>query len=158
MSMTALDFTPLFRSAIGFDRLASALESAYRTEPGGYPPYNIEVTGQDKYRISMAVAGFSEKDLNIQVKENILTVSGAQKDDEKEAGRRFLYRGIATRNFDRQFQLADYVQVVDARIENGLLHVDLVREIPETMKPRKIEIRTDTDTDGLLEAKAEKAA
>jgi molecular chaperone IbpA len=156
MSMTTIDFTPLFRSAIGFDRLASALESAYRSEAGGYPPYNIEVTGPDKYRITMAVAGFSQKDLDIQAKESILTVSGSHKDDEKEKGQRFLYRGIATRNFERQFQLADYVKVVDARIEDGLLHIDLVREIPEAMKPRKIEIRADGGS--LLEGKAEKAA
>lgn len=154
--MTTIDFTPLFRSAIGFDRLASALESAYRSEAGGYPPYNIEVTGDDKYRISMAVAGFSEKDLDIQVKESILTVAGSQKDEEKEKDQRFLYRGIATRNFERQFQLADYVKVVDARIVDGLLHIDLVREIPEAMKPRTIEIRTDGGS--LLEARAEKAA
>jgi molecular chaperone IbpA len=156
MSMTTIDFSPLFRSAIGFDRLASALESAYRSEAGGYPPYNIEVTGEDKYRISMAVAGFAKKDLDIHVKESILTVSGAHKEDSKEKDQRFLYRGIATRNFERQFQLADYVKVVDARIEDGLLHVDLVREIPEAMKPRTIEIRTDVGS--LLEAKAEKAA
>ena len=104
----------------------------------------------------MAVAGFSDNDLEVQVKENILTVSGSHKDEEKEKGRRFLYRGIATRNFERQFQLADYVKVVDARIENGLLHVDLAREIPEAMKPRKIEIRSDGGS--LLEGKAEKAA
>jgi len=143
MKMTTIDFTPLFRSAIGFDRLASALESAYRSEPGGYPPYNIEVTGQDKYRISMAVAGFARTDLNIQVKESILTVSGSRKEDDSEKNRRYLYRGIATRNFERQFQLADYVKVVDARLEDGLLHIDLVREIPEAMKPRSIAIRTD---------------
>jgi len=154
--MTAIDFTPLFRSAIGFDRLASALESAYRSEAGGYPPYNIEVTGNDKYRISMAVAGFSEKDLDVQVKESILTVSGSHKEEDKEKERRFLYRGIATRNFERQFQLADYVKVVDARIVDGLLHVDLVREIPEAMKPRKIEVRSDAGS--LLEGKAQKAA
>jgi molecular chaperone IbpA len=156
MSMTAIDFTPLFRSAIGFDRLATALESAYRSEAGGYPPYNIEVTGTDRYRISMAVAGFSEKELDIQVKESILTVSGSHKDEEKGKEHRFLYRGIATRNFERQFQLADYVKVVDARLEDGLLHVDLVREIPEAMKPRRIEIRSDGGS--LLEAKAETAA
>ena len=154
--MTTIDFTPLFRSAIGFDRLASALESAHRSEAGGYPPYNIEVTGDDKYRISMAVAGFAEKDLDVRVKESILSVSGSHKEGTKEKEQRFLYRGIATRNFERQFQLADYVKVVDARIEDGLLHVDLVREIPEAMKPRKIEIRTDSGS--LLEAKAERAA
>ena len=154
--MTAIDFTPLFRSAIGFDRLASALESAHRSDPGGYPPYNIEVTGTDKYRISMAVAGFGETDLNVRVKESILTVTGAHKEEAKEKEGRFLYRGIATRNFERQFQLADYVKVVDARFEDGLLHIDMAREIPEAMKPREIEIRTDGGN--LLEGTAKKAA
>lgn len=153
--MTTIDFTPLFRSAIGFDRLASALESAYRSEAGGYPPYNIEVTGEDKYRISMAVAGFCEGDLDMHVKESILTVSGSRKDEGEEAGHRYLYRGIATRSFERQFQLADYVRVVDARLEDGLLHIDLVREIPEAMKPRQIEIR---GGGRFIEGKAEKAA
>jgi molecular chaperone IbpA len=143
MHMTTIDFTPLFRSAIGFDRLASALESAYRSEPGGYPPYNVEVTGQDKYRITMAVAGFAPGDLSLNVKESLLTVSGSRKEDESEKERRFLYRGIATRSFERQFQLADYVKVVDARLQDGLLHIELVREIPEAMKPRHIDIRTD---------------
>lgn len=141
--MTTIDFTPLFRSAIGFDRLASALESAYRSEAGGFPPYNIEVTGEDKYRISMAVAGFSRKDLDLSVKESILTVSGSRRDESGDAKCHYLYRGIATRNFERQFQLADYVRVVDARVEDGLLHIDLMREIPDAMKPRKIEIRDD---------------
>ncbi|MGA7981448.1 MAG: Hsp20 family protein [Chromatiaceae bacterium] len=141
--MTTIDFTPLFRSAIGFDRLASALESAYRSEPGGYPPYNVEVTGQDQYRITMAVAGFAPGDLTLNVKESLLTVSGSRTEDESEKQRRFLYRGIATRSFERQFQLADYVKVVDARLQDGLLHIELVREIPEAMKPRQIDIRTD---------------
>ena len=154
--MTTIDFTPLFRSAIGFDRLASALESAYRSEAGGYPPYNIEMIGQDKYRISMAVAGFSRDELDIMVKESILTVSGSRKDDADDKERRFLYRGIATRNFERQFQLADYVKVVDARLEDGLLHVELVREIPEAMKPRQIEIRSEEGR--VIENKAQEAA
>jgi molecular chaperone IbpA len=156
MSMTTIDFTPLFRSAIGFDRLASALESAYRSEAGGYPPYNIEMVGQDKYRISMAVAGFSRDELDIMVKESILTVSGSRKEDTNDKERRFLYRGIATRNFERQFQLADYVKVVDARLEDGLLHVELVREIPEAMKPRQIEIRSEEGR--VIENKAQEAA
>jgi molecular chaperone IbpA len=156
MSMTTIDFTPLFRSAIGFDRLASALESAYRSEAGGYPPYNIEMIGQDKYRISMAVAGFSRDELDIMVKESILTVSGSRKEDGNDKERRFLYRGIATRNFERQFQLADYVNVVDARLEDGLLHVELVREIPEAMKPRQIEIRSEEGR--VIENKAQEAA
>lgn len=140
--MTTIDFSPLFRSMIGFDRMTSALETAYRTEPGGYPPYNIEVNGENAYRITMAVAGFSEQDLSLEVKENILTVSGGRPEDTDSADRKFLYRGIANRNFERKFQLADYVQVLEARLENGLLHIDLRREIPEAMKPRKIEVNS----------------
>ncbi len=152
--MTTIDFSPLFRSMIGFDRLASSLESAYRAEPGGYPPYNIEVTGDDRYRITMAVAGFAEGDLDLQVKENILTVSATKKEEDEAT--QYLYRGIATRSFERQFQLADYVRVADARMKDGLLHVDLVREIPEAVKPRKIEIRADVGGK-LLEGEAKAA-
>ena len=148
--MTTIDFSPLFRSMIGFDRFSNALETAYRTEPGGYPPYNLEVSGESDYRVTMAVAGFADKDLSIEVKENILTVSGARGEDEDKADTRFLYRGIANRSFERKFQLADYVRVVDARLENGLLHVDLRREIPEAMKPRKVEIRSDRADQGRL--------
>jgi molecular chaperone IbpA len=137
--MTTFDLTPLFRTAIGFDRLARNLESAYRTDAGGYPPYNIEVCGEDSYRITMAVAGFGEGDLEIEVKENVLRVAGAKQDDGKE--RQFLHRGIATRTFERSYQLADYVRVEGAELKDGLLHIDLVREIPEAMKPRRIEIR-----------------
>lgn len=139
--MTTIDFSPLFRSMIGFDRMTSALETAYRTEPGGYPPYNIEATEENAYRITMAVAGFSEQDLSLEAKENILTVAGGRPEEDETAGRRFLYRGIANRSFERKFQLADYVRVVDARLINGLLHIDLRREIPEAMKPRRIEIK-----------------
>lgn len=142
--MTTIDFSPLFRSMIGFDRMTSALETAYRTEPGGYPPYNIEVSGENAYRITMAVAGFSERDLNLEAKENILTVSGGRPEEEDASERKFLYRGIANRSFERKFQLADYVRVLDARLENGLLHIDLRREIPEAMKPRKIEVNSGT--------------
>ena len=120
--MTTIDFSPLFRSMIGFDRLSNALETAYRTEPGGYPPYNIEVSGENDYRITMAVAGFADKDLSMEVKENILTVSGNRSEDSEQSEAKFLYRGIANRSFERKFQLADYVRVVDARLENGLLH------------------------------------
>jgi len=141
MTMTTIDFSPLFRSAIGFDRLASALESAWRTDAGGYPPYNIEVTGEDAYLITMAVAGFREQALEVQVKDDILTVSGTKKEDGKE--RKYLYRGIANRSFERKFQLADHVRVLDARLKDGLLHIDLAREIPESMKPRRIDIRTE---------------
>ena len=138
--MTTIDFSPLFRSMIGFDRLSNALETAYRTEPGGYPPYNVEAVGEHDYRITMAVAGFAPKDLELEVTENILTVSGSRPEDADKSGARFLYRGIANRSFERKFQLADYVRVVNAKLENGLLHVDLRREIPEAMKPRKIQI------------------
>ncbi|MEJ2575357.1 MAG: Hsp20 family protein [Gammaproteobacteria bacterium] len=137
--MTMIDFTPLFRTAIGFDRLADTLEHAYRADAGGYPPYNIEVRGEDHYRITMAVAGFTEGDLDIEVKQNVLRVSGAKQGEDEE--RRYLHRGIANRSFERSFQLADYVRVTGAEIKDGLLHVDLVREIPEAMKPRRIEIR-----------------
>jgi len=157
MSMTTIDFSPLFRSMIGFDRLSNALETAYRSEPGGYPPYNIEVSGENDYRITMAVAGFSEKDLLIEVKENILTVSGGRAEESEQAETRYLYRGIANRSFERKFQLADYVRVVDARLENGLLHVSLRREIPEAMKPRQIEIRSG-DLNRLTEGERSKAA
>ena len=153
--MTNVDFSPLFRSMIGFDRLSSALENAYRSEPGGYPPCNVEVSGENDYRITMAVAGFSQDDLGLEVKENILTVSGSRGEDDQD--RKFLYRGIANRGFERKFQLADYVRVVDARLENGLLHVELRREIPEAMKPRKIDIRSD-GSQFLEGEKAEQAA
>jgi len=138
-TMTAFDFTPLFRTAIGFDRLAQALESANRADAGGYPPYNIELTGEDKYRITMAVAGFSADEIEIEAKENLLSVSGRKGADV--ADRRFLHQGIAKRNFDRAYQLADYVRVSGADLKDGLLHIDLVREVPESMKPRRIEIR-----------------
>lgn len=148
--MTTIDFSPLLRSMIGFDRLSNALETAYRTEPGGYPPYNVEVSGENDYRITMAVAGFEEKDLSIEAKENILTVSGNRTEDETKQDSRYLYRGIANRSFERKFQLADYVRVVEAHLANGLLHVDLRREIPEAMKPRRVEIRTAAPTQGRL--------
>jgi molecular chaperone IbpA len=144
---------------IGFDQLSNALETAYRTEPGGYPPYNIEVSGENDYRITMAVAGFAESDLSLEVKENILTVSGTRGEEGDQGATRFLYRGIANRSFERKFQLADYVRVVDARMENGLLHVDLRREIPEAMKPRKIEIRgSSAEGQRVIESSAEKHA
>lgn len=155
--MTSIDFSPLFRSMIGFDRMTSALETAYRSEPSGYPPYNIEASGENDYRITMAVAGFAEQDLGLEVKENILTVSGGRQ-QEDEQSRKFLYRGIANRSFERKFQLADYVRVIDARLENGLLHVDLRREIPETMKPRRIEIRSETSAERSIEADAQQTA
>lgn len=152
--MNAFDFTPLFRTAIGFDRLAHALESANRTEAGGYPPYNIELTGEDKYRISLAVAGFTRDEIDIEVKENLLKVTGRKGTDV--ADRQYLHRGIATRNFERSYQLADYVRVEGAELSDGLLHIDLMREVPESMKPRRIPIGGSTET--LLENGKEAAA
>jgi molecular chaperone IbpA len=139
--MTMIDFTPLFRSAIGFDRLANTLETAYRSDTSGYPPYNIELTGDNQYRITMAVAGFEQDYLNIEVKENILKVSGKRQDEGAE--HKFLHRGIANRSFERSYQLADNVQVHGASLKNGLLNIELVRVIPEAMKPRRIEIEDD---------------
>ena len=138
--MTTFDLSPLYRTAIGFDRLADMLSNASRVDGNGYPPYNIEASGEDQYRISMAVAGFSESELDIVTEQNTLTVSGQKAADDEQEEREFLYRGIATRSFERRFQLADHVRVVSARLENGLLHIDLQRELPEKMKPRRIEI------------------
>lgn len=140
--MRNFDLAPLYRSSIGFDRIANLLDSLSRSEQAqpSYPPYNIELTGEDHYRITMAVAGFDRDELNIEVNQNNLMVSGKKEDDEKS--RTFLHRGIAARNFERRFQLADHVRVLSARIENGLLHIDLVREVPEAIKPRRIEIST----------------
>ena len=140
--MPSFDLSPLYRSTVGFDRLFSILDSLAGVENGGsatYPPYNIERTGENTYRITMAVAGFGEDNLSIEAKEGVLTVRG-ERTDEVEKGREVLYRGIAGRSFERRFQLADHVEVNGARLENGLLHVDLVREIPEALKPRKIAI------------------
>jgi molecular chaperone IbpA len=141
MKMRTFDLSPLYRSTVGFDRLFNLLDtvgSAETAQP--YPPYNIERTGENTYRVTMAVAGFGEGDLDIQAKENVLTVKGEKKDEKQEESREVLYRGIAARAFERRFQLADHVEVTGASLENGLLHVDLVREIPEKMKPRKISI------------------
>ncbi|GGE38556.1 heat-shock protein Hsp20 [Agaricicola taiwanensis] len=136
--MRQFDLTPLYRSTVGFDRLFSLLDAAADTAPT-YPPYNIERTGENTYRISIAVAGFAEGDLNIEVKENALFVRG-ERQAVTSPSTTVLHQGIAARAFERRFQLADYVQVQGASIENGLLHIDLVREIPEALKPRRIEI------------------
>ena len=139
--MRTFDATPLFRSSVGFDRVMDLFESVSRLDQAAptYPPCNIEKTGEYEYRISLAVAGFSESDLEIEARENTLQVTGRQgKEDDKQ--RRFLHRGIAARAFERTFRLADHVRVVGASLENGLLHVDLVRDIPEAMKPRRIPI------------------
>jgi molecular chaperone IbpA len=140
--MTTFDFSPLFRSTVGFDRLMNLLENSVQwTEGGnGYPPYNIEKTGEDQYRITLAVAGFGQDELSIEVRENALLVEGRKK--EGDASHAYLYRGIAGRSFKRQFQLADHVKVTGAQLHNGLLVIELVRELPEAMKPRRIEITT----------------
>jgi molecular chaperone IbpA len=137
--MRTFDLSPLYRSTVGFDRLFNLLDSVNGGEAQPYPPYNIERTGENAYRVTLAVAGFGETDLDIQAKENVLTVKG-EKREEKQETREVLYRGIAARAFERRFQLADHVEVTGAALENGLLHIDLVREIPEAMKPRKIQI------------------
>jgi molecular chaperone IbpA len=140
--MRTFDLSPLYRSTVGFDRFFSMLDQAPGFEGGGspYPPYNIERTGENTYRVTVAVAGFSDAELSIESKENTLTVKGEKvaKTDEKKP--ELLYQGIAARAFERVFRLADFVEVKSAALENGLLHIDLVREIPETMKPRTIRI------------------
>lgn len=156
--MREFDLTPLYRSAIGFDRMANLIDNISRAEQGQstYPPYNIELTGEDTYRITMAVAGFTDAELNIEVKQNNLTVTG-KKTTEKDS-RQFLHQGIAARNFERRFQLADYVRVDNASMENGLLHVELVREVPDAMKPRKISINTTPGKSQLIEEGGHKVA
>ncbi len=135
--MDSFDFSPLFRSTIGFDRLARLADAASRVD-NSYPPYDIETTGENAYRLTMAVAGFQAEDIDITVKENTLVVTGKARRDEEKV--RYLHHGIARRAFERRFHLADHLKVTAAALENGLLHVDVVREVPEAMKPRKIEI------------------
>ncbi|WP_151704136.1 Hsp20 family protein [Nitrincola alkalilacustris] len=135
-----IDLTPLYRSSVGFDRLASLLDTALRSEQasGGYPPYNIEITGENRYEITLAVAGFEESELELNVEKGVLTVRGRKAESQEE--RRFLHQGIATRTFERKFNLADHVEVSGAELKNGLLTISLIREIPEAMKPRRIQI------------------
>lgn len=140
--MRNLDLSPLYRSTVGFDRLGSLLDQLLSGETSvpSYPPYNIEKTGEDHYRISIAVAGFREEDLNVEVKDQSLTVTAKKREVPEERQPAYLYRGIAERGFERRFQLADHVKVSGARLENGLLHIDLVREVPEALRPRTIPI------------------
>ncbi|NQV84440.1 MAG: Hsp20 family protein [Rhodospirillales bacterium] len=139
--MRTLDFTPLLRHSVGFDRLQRLLDESTRTpETNGYPPYNIVQTGEDGYRISMAVAGFSVQDLDVTAKENTLVVSAAISEDEDN--KTYLHHGIAGRAFERRFDLADHIKVEHASLVNGLLNIDLVRQVPEEKKPRKIAIET----------------
>ena len=139
--MRTFDLAPLYRSTVGFDRLFSLLDQATGVESApSYPPYNIERTGENAYRITVAVAGFAEPELSIEVKENTLTIRGEKQVKQNEKSGEVLYQGIAARAFERRFQLADHVEVKGAALENGLLHVDLAREIPEAMKPRSVPI------------------
>ena len=157
--MRTYDLTPFYRSTVGFDRLFSLLDQATVDGSSGYPPYNIERTGENAYRISVAVSGFAQGELSIVAKENTLTIKGEKVANEnvKEKSE-VLYRGIAARTFERVFQLADFVAVKNASLEHGLLHVDLVREIPEAKKPRSIPIGTPTQIAPVIEGSAEKAA
>ena len=135
--MRTYDFSPLFRSTIGFDRLFDLVETAQRATEETYPPYNIERLADDRYQISLAIAGFSPDEVSVTAEQNVVTIEGSK---AEKAGHEFLYRGISTRQFKRQFSLADYVQVKGATFDNGLLKIELVREIPEAMKPRRIAI------------------
>jgi molecular chaperone IbpA len=140
--MRTIDLSPLYRSLVGFDRLADQLDAAARTEAAsGYPPYNIERTGENDYRIEIAVAGFKPDELNVEVKENLLTVTGRKAANDGDA-KQYLHRGLAERNFERKFQLTDYLIVVDADLSNGLLSIALKRELPEALKPRTVEIKS----------------
>ena len=135
------DFSPLFRSTVGFDRLFDTLDQVAQYDSGnGYPPYNIERSGENRYRISVAVAGFAEKDLNVELHDGVLTISGKRDEAEKSEGKGYLYQGIAGRAFERRFQLAEHVEVKSAKLENGLLHVELEQIVPEEKKPRRIAI------------------
>ena len=153
--MRTFDLAPLYRSTVGFDRLFSLLDQAGGFEgTPGYPPYNIERTGENDYRISIAVAGFGQDELTIEAKENTLTVRGEKKEKQENNESEVLYQGIAARAFERVFQLADFVQVKAAALENGLLHVDLVREIPEAKKPRNIPIGNGAQKAKVIDTKA----
>jgi molecular chaperone IbpA len=138
LKMRTIDFSPLYRSVVGFDRLAALLDAAGAETANGYPPYNIERADENAYRIEIAVAGFKPEELTVEIKENLLTVQGRKVANDEP--RRYLHRGLAERNFERRFQLADYVVVTDAKLVDGLLAVALKRELPEQLKPRRIEI------------------
>lgn len=156
--MRTFDLTPFYRSTVGFDRLFSLLDQGSLDSAPTYPPYNIERTGENAYRVTVAVAGFTEAELGIELKENTLTIRGEKQNRTAEKSGEVLYQGIAARAFERAFQLADFVQVKGATLENGLLHVDLVREIPEAKKPRAIPI-TNTTPNTVIEGKTtDKAA
>ena len=156
--MRSFDLSPLFRYSVGFDRLDDLFETAFRnTQEASYPPYNIVKTGQDNYKITLAVAGFGEDDLEVVVKENVLTVRGKVNDADKGKDVTYLHRGIAGRAFEHRFQLADHVRVAGAQLANGLLDIDLVREVPESMKPQRIEIGAGTAKPKVIEGKSKAA-
>ncbi len=153
-----LDLTPLFRTSVGFDRMAQMMNQAHRIDQANasYPPYNIETLDENKYQITLALAGFTQEDLDITSEQNILIIRGKTENDVE---RKYLHRGIATRSFERKFQLADHVKVTTAAMENGLLHIQLMKEIPEAMKPRKIEINNnanalETSKDDVIDKKS----
>ena len=157
--MRTYDLTPFYRSTVGFDRLFSLLDSATPDGSPGYPPYNIERTGDNSYRITVAVSGFAQGELSIVAKENTLTIKGEKTvTEEGKEKSEVLYRGIAARAFERAFQLADFVVVKNASLENGLLHVDLVREIPEAKKPRNIPISSTAPAPLVVDGSVTKAA
>jgi molecular chaperone IbpA len=154
--MRTYDFAPLYRSTVGFDRLANMLDRAMSTDvsANSYPPYNIEKSGDDKYQIAIAVAGFSETDLTVEMRDGQLVISATKAEEDGEDDRVFLHRGIATRAFEKRFQLADHVRAVSAETKDGVLRVDLIREVPEALKPRQIQIAAPGKT---IEAKSVKA-
>src|ERR1051325_1393190 len=145
-TMRHVDFSPLYRSTVGFDRLFSLLDNrGIADQTPSYPPYNIERTGENTYRITMAVAGFDEKELSIEFQAHALTVKGEKSEEEGSEQNEYLYRGMAKRAFERRFQLADHVEVENASLKNGLLHIDLIRNIPEALKPRRIAIAAEAE-------------
>ena len=156
--MRSFDFSPLYRSTVGFDRLANLLETVTQFDPSttSYPPYNIEQLAENDYRISMAVAGFADRDLNVEVKEGVLTITGKKAGEEPKT--HYLYQGIAGRSFERRFQLADHMEVRGARLEHGLLHVDIARVIPEEKRARKISISSATPEPKIVDATVANAA
>ncbi|WP_421790239.1 Hsp20 family protein [Hyphobacterium sp.] len=157
--MRSLDYSPLYRSIVGFDRLANMIDSASKTDPSaGFPPYNIEQLGEHDYRIELAVAGFGDEDLTVEVQENVLTISGRKDTRSEDETPNYLYRGIAERAFERRFHLADHVVVDNAELRNGLLAVTLRREIPESAKPRRIDIANGGPARKVIEGKKSKAA
>ncbi len=156
--MRTFDLTPFYRSTVGFDRLFSLLDQASVDGANGYPPYNIERSGENDFRVTVAVSGFSPNEISVVSKENTLTIKGEKAANENGKQGEVLYRGIASRAFERTFHLADFVQVKNASLENGLLHVDLVREIPEAKKPRNIPITTTASPAQVIDNKTDKAA